>query len=119
MAWTLDRETTIDYQARHHEIDFILAPYYDSAKLDFKQAQKTLELTYRDTVLKVDANGKATSALDPQGIRPPAAQDASFPGDLPIVSKADDRLTIDVEGMVANPDGSWALYYLWGWTIDK
>lgn len=51
-------------------------------------------------------NRRPTSGLDPEGVRIPAAQDVSFPGPLPIVSGVDDRLVLDVEGMIANADGS-------------
>lgn len=99
---------TIDYQARHHEIDFQLNPYYNSTKLSFTNALKTLELTYRDTVLEIDVNSKRTSGLDPQGIRSPTsgANPQPFPSPLPIVTPVDDRLVLDIEGLIANPDGS-------------
>ena len=95
---------TIDYQARHHEIDFILTPYYDSKNLDYASAQQTLTLEYKKTVLEFDGQ-KTTSGLDPQGVRNSSGSSA-FPGPLPIVSSTDDRLVLDVEGIIANSDGS-------------
>lgn len=95
---------TVDYQARHHEIDFVLTPYYDSKNLDYAPAQKTLALEYKKTVLEFDGR-KTTSGLDPQGVRNLCGS-ATFPGPLPIVSNTDDRLVLDVEGIIANADGS-------------
>ncbi|KAF9446969.1 hypothetical protein P691DRAFT_732245, partial [Macrolepiota fuliginosa MF-IS2] len=100
-------DTTINYQSRHHEIDFKLEPYYGTRNLSFNDAQKTLRLTYKNTVLEFDVNRKTTSGLDPQSARLPDQRlRSSFPGPLPIVSSADNRLVLDVEGMIANPDGS-------------
>lgn len=95
---------TIDYQARHHEIDFVLTPYYDSKNLDYASAQQTLTLEYKKTVLEFDGQ-KTTSGLDPQGVRNLSSSTA-FPGPLPVVSSTDDRLVLDVEGIIANADGS-------------
>ncbi|KAF5359713.1 hypothetical protein D9756_002857 [Leucocoprinus leucothites] len=100
-------EETINYQARHHEIDFTLTPYYDSNKLSFSSAQKTLVLEYKKTVLEFDVGQKTTSGLDPEGVRMPSqAINSPFPGPLPVVSATDNRLTLDVEGIIANADGS-------------
>lgn len=99
-------DSTINYQARRHALDFVLNPYYDSKNLSFTSAQETLTLKYRNTVLEYDVNRKNTSGLDPQSIRRPSLDRPSFPGPLPIVSKHDDRLVLDVEGLVANKDGS-------------
>ncbi|KAF5359710.1 hypothetical protein D9756_002858 [Leucocoprinus leucothites] len=100
-------DSTINYQARHHEIDFVLTPYYGSENLNFTIAQKTLALRYKSTVLEFDVNRKPTSGLDPREVRFPSRfSDRSFPGPLPIVSKVDDRLVLDVEGLIANEDGS-------------
>ncbi|KAJ3567527.1 hypothetical protein NP233_g6309 [Leucocoprinus birnbaumii] len=100
-------DATINYQARHHEIDFVLTPYYGAENISFTNAQKTLALRYRNTVLEFDVNRKPTSGLDPQSVRSPfLLTELLFPGPLPIVSKADDRLALDVEGMIANADGT-------------
>jgi hypothetical protein len=99
-------DDTINYQGRRHEIDFILTPYYGTDNLTFTDAQKTLALEYKGTVLEFDVGHKTTSGLDPQGVRFPEPRDELFPGPLPIVSEADDRLVLDVEGMIANDDGS-------------
>ncbi|KAJ3567531.1 hypothetical protein NP233_g6310 [Leucocoprinus birnbaumii] len=100
-------EETIDYQARHQEIAFTLTPYYGSSKLNFTAAQQTLALQYKNTVLEYDTSSLTTSGLDPQGIRQPAqVTQSTFPAPLPIVSSGDNRLTLDVEGIIANADGS-------------
>lgn len=102
------RDGTIDYQSRQHEIDFIFTPYYASANLDFITAQKTLPLTYKNTVLKFERNNTKTSGLDPTVVR--AAQ-IDFPQrvvadpELPVASKSLPHLTLDVEGVVSNNDG--------------
>ncbi|KAH9481999.1 putative secreted protein [Psilocybe cubensis] len=100
---------TIDYQARQHEIDFLLTPYYGSTNLTFQAAQETLKITYRNTVLQFDRLHKKTSGLDPTAVR-----NAQFGSNIipfldpamPIVSKDDNRLVVDVEGLVANADGT-------------
>jgi hypothetical protein len=84
-----------------------MTPYYGSENLSFSAAQKTLALTYKDTVLEYDVTRKPTSGLDPTGIRfPTKLSERLFPGPLPVVSQVDDRLVLDVEGMIANEDGS-------------
>ncbi|KAG5336907.1 hypothetical protein C0989_011574 [Termitomyces sp. Mn162] len=102
-------EGAIDYQSRQHEIDFVFSPYYGSSKLSFSDAQDTLVLTYRKTVLRYERNNVKTSGLDPTAVR--AAQ-SGFPSDptadpqMPIASTSEPRLTIDAEGLVADDDGS-------------
>jgi len=104
----------IDYQARQHEIDFVLTPYTGSPNLSFTNAQKTLQLTYRNTTLMFERNSKKTSGLDSTAVR--AAQPGSSTNPLldpqmPIVSNADDRLVFDVEGLVTNQDGT-CVYFI-------
>ena len=106
---------TIDYQARQHEIDFVLTPYTDSANLSFQDAQKTLQVTYRNTVLSYERLHKKTSGLDPNATRPAQPLSNFIPfldPQLPIISKADDRLVLDVEGLVANQDGTCVTLFL-------
>jgi hypothetical protein len=100
---------TIDYQARQHEIDFVLSPYSGSANLSFQDAQKTLQLTYRSTVLSFERQHKKTSGLDPSAVRDAQLGFQFIPfldPQMPIISKADNRLVLDVEGLVANRDGT-------------
>lgn len=72
-------------------------------------AQETLKLTYQKTTLQVERLDKKTSGLDPAAVR---AATLGFPifalsdPQMAIVSKADDRLVLDVEGVIANSDGS-------------
>ena len=104
----------IDYQARQHEIDFVLTPYTGSPNLSFTNAQKTLKLSYRNTTLMFERNSKKTSGLDSTAVR--AAQPGSQTNPLldpqmPIVSDADDRLVLDVEGLVTNQDGT-CVYFI-------
>ncbi|KAF9483227.1 hypothetical protein BDN70DRAFT_874104 [Pholiota conissans] len=99
----------IDYQARQFEIDFVLTPYTDAANLSFQDAQKTLQLTYRSTTLQFDRLDKKTSGLDPNATRAAQLGFELLPfldPAMPIVSRADNRLVLDVEGMVSNRDGT-------------
>ncbi|KAF7364280.1 Phytase-like domain-containing protein [Mycena sanguinolenta] len=107
--------STIDYQARRHEIDFILNPYSSTAKLTFAAAQQTLVLSYKNTVLEVERNNTKTSGLDPAAIRAAMAGAGNNPladPQMPIASIAEPHLTIDAEGLVANLDGTY-------WTSDE
>lgn len=106
---------TIDYQARQHEIDFVLTPYTDSANLSFQDAQNTLQVTYRNTVLSFERLHKKTSGLDPNATRPAQPLSDFIPfldPQMPIISKADNRLVLDVEGLVANQDGTCVTLFL-------
>ncbi|KZV76581.1 hypothetical protein PENSPDRAFT_747472 [Peniophora sp. CONT] len=95
-------ETTIDYQGRQHDIDFVMTPYYGNDDLSFSDAAKTLELTYKSTLLYTDSDGSKTTGLDATGVRPASSK---YPL-LPIASSSDNRLSVDCEGLVLNPDGS-------------
>ncbi|KAJ8494303.1 hypothetical protein ONZ45_g13284 [Pleurotus djamor] len=101
---------TVDFQARQHEIDFVLTPYTSSKKLSFADAQKTLSLVYKRTILQVERSNTKTSGLDPLAVRP--AQ-SGFPSvavadpEMPIPSLAEPHLSIDAEGIVSNADGSY------------
>ncbi|KAL0071104.1 hypothetical protein AAF712_001662 [Marasmius tenuissimus] len=119
-------ETTVDYQARQHDIDFVLTPYTKSKKLSFDDAQKTLELTYKSTTLMFERNGVKTSGLDGLAVRP--AQNG-FPGvadadpEMPIPSQNYSHLSLDVEGLVAAADGSYWISdeygpYIYHFTAD-
>ncbi|KAG6909298.1 hypothetical protein DXG01_001242 [Tephrocybe rancida] len=102
-------EGTVDYQARQHEIDFVLSPYYGTSKLSFANAQKTLALTYKNTVLRSERNNVKTSGLDPTAVRDAQSgfpDTATADPELPIASTSEPHLTLDVEGLVFNPDGS-------------
>ncbi|KAG6850217.1 hypothetical protein H0H93_016396 [Arthromyces matolae] len=102
-------DSTVDYQSRHHEINFVLSPYYGSTSLSFASAQQTLNLTYVKTVLKTERNNTKTSGLDPAAIR---AATSGYPTlytadpQMPIASTSESHLTLDVEGLVANADGT-------------
>lgn len=101
---------TIDYQARHHVVDFEFTPYYGVTPLSFTDAQKTLQLEYRKTVLHWDRKHTKTSGLDPLGVRP---HQRGFPRDphadpeMPIANATYDHLSVDAEGLVVNDDGTY------------
>ena len=109
---TTRSDGTIDYQGRQHRISFTLTPYYSSVPLSFSAAQRTLALFYRDTLLYVERDDKTTTGLDALEVRAaqtgfPEAADAD-----PVVPIAGsgggdpDRLSLDLEGLVLNGDGS-------------
>ena len=106
------RDGTVDYQGRQHLIDFVLSPYYSTAALSFTAAQQTLKLTYKNTLLYTERNGTVTTGLDAGGVR---AAESGFPTDpladpqMPIPKKKDNRLTLDLEGLVLNADGTCVL----------
>ncbi|KAH9919965.1 esterase-like activity of phytase-domain-containing protein [Epithele typhae] len=102
---------TIDYQARHHNIDFVLSPYYGDDDLDFDDALETLQLTYRDTLLYTERNNQKTTGLDATGVRPAALVGQVMDPPLPI-APSNSHLTIDAEGLVINSDGTF-------WTSDE
>ncbi|KAF9038063.1 esterase-like activity of phytase-domain-containing protein [Panaeolus papilionaceus] len=100
----------IDYQARHHEIQFRLAPYTSSTPLSFAKAQLTLQLTYLNTTLEFERSHTKTSGLDPAAVRPAQSGFPSVPTadpQLPIASSSETHLTLDVEGLVMNTDGTY------------
>lgn len=100
---------TINYQARQHELDFVFTPYYGSANLTWETAQETLKVTYKKTTLLYERKNKKTTGLDPLSFRKAQFGNELLPlldPILPIASKTDDRLVLDVEGLVLNNDGT-------------
>ncbi|KAF8194938.1 esterase-like activity of phytase-domain-containing protein [Pholiota molesta] len=103
---------TVDYQARRHELQFTLAPYTSSTNLNFTNAQETFKISYVDTILEVERNNVKTSGLDPAAIRPAQSGFPTVPTadpQMPIASTSEPHLTLDVEGIVLNADGSYWL----------
>ncbi|THH12399.1 hypothetical protein EW145_g61 [Phellinidium pouzarii] len=99
---------TVNYQGRQHNIDFVLNPYYGVANLTFTEAQETLNLTYRDTLLYWDHFHTKTSGLDALAIR---KQEIGFPSVAPSdppmpIPFEFNHLTLDLEGLVLNADGT-------------
>ncbi|KAI0683162.1 esterase-like activity of phytase-domain-containing protein [Cytidiella melzeri] len=100
---------TVDYQGRQHQLDFVLTPHYTTTNLSFTAAQQTLQLAYKGTKLYTERAGANTTGLDATGVR--AAQ-SGFPSNaladpqMPIPTKSDNRLTLDLEGLVLNADGT-------------
>lgn len=105
---SLSSDGTVDYQGRQHDIDFVLDPYYGRANLSFSNAQKTLSVKYRRTLLYTERGHATTTGLDALGVR--KAQ-AGFPiiaqsdPQVPIASPAFNHLSLDLEGLVLNSDG--------------
>jgi len=74
-----------------------------------------LQLIYRNTILIFEHSGKKTSALDSTLVRAakPGSQVNSLPDpQIPIVSSADDCLVLDIEGLVANQDGTFVFLFV-------
>ncbi|KAG7441536.1 uncharacterized protein BT62DRAFT_1042844 [Guyanagaster necrorhizus] len=102
-------EGTVNYQARQHDIDFVLTPYYGTDDLSFDDAQGTLTVVYKNTTLQYERDDNKTTGLDSLGVRPAMA---GFPLDpfadpqmpVPITIP---NLSIDAEGIIANLDGSY------------
>ncbi|KAK0451314.1 esterase-like activity of phytase-domain-containing protein [Desarmillaria tabescens] len=100
---------TVNYQARQHDVDFVLTPYYGTDDLSFDDAQGTLVLIYKNTTLQFDRGGNKTTGLDSLGVRPAMP---GFPSDpfadpqmpVPITIP---NLSVDAEGIIANSDGSY------------
>ncbi|KAH9852586.1 esterase-like activity of phytase-domain-containing protein [Lenzites betulinus] len=92
---------TIDYQARQHQIDFVLSPYYDTDDLAFEDGLETLQLTYRSTLLYTDRESQKTTGLDALGVRPADAADPPLP-----IAPSNGHLAVDAEGLVLNADGT-------------
>ncbi|KAF7966807.1 hypothetical protein HWV62_36973 [Athelia sp. TMB] len=103
--------TTVDYRARHHEINFVLSPYYNTTNLTFAAAQDTLAVHYTKTVLHYDRWGGETTGLDALGVRPAVI---GFPNKylplsdppMPIANATYKHLSVDAEGLVEMPDGT-------------
>ncbi|KAG8956580.1 hypothetical protein FRC04_000058 [Tulasnella sp. 424] len=96
-------DTTVDYQGRQHYVNFVLKPYYGSSSLSFADAAKTLQLSYKKTILYKERQGKATTGLDPVSVRPAQGIDPILP--VPSV-KTKNQISLDCEGLVLNRDGS-------------
>ena len=101
-------DATINYQARQHAIDFVLHPYYGAANLTFAQAQQTLQLQYRKTLLYFDRRDVPTSGLDALGVRPPTPEFGSLPAlpPVPVPNATFAHLSVDAEGLVLDADGT-------------
>lgn len=109
------RDGTVDYQARRHELQFTLAPYAGTPNLSFSAAQQTLKISYVNTTLEVERNNVKTSGLDPAAIRPAQSGFPSVPTadpQMPIASTSEPHLTLDIEGIVINSDGSYVKFPL-------
>lgn len=94
--------STVDYQARHFEINFQLKPYNGSTPLSFQAAQQTLTLQYTTTTLYTEREGKATTALDPLNIRAATGSDPVLP--VPSLTTKN-QISVDDESLVLNSDG--------------
>jgi len=66
-------------------------------------------VTYRNTVVSFERLHKKTSGLDSNAVRKAQPLSNFIPfldPEMPIISQADNRLVLDVEGLVANEDGT-------------
>ena len=103
------RNGTTDYQTRRIDIDFELQPYYCSTPLSFTDAQQTLKFSNIRTILEFERYYKTTTGLDATAVR---AASRHFPKDpnadpeMPIASESFQHLSVDVEGIASNTDGT-------------
>jgi len=87
----------------------VLTPYYGSTNQTLPVAAQSLHLKYIRTTLQYERQHKTTSGLDPTAVR--AAQFGSKiiafrDPEMPVVAANDSRLSLDIEGIVMNRDGS-------------
>ncbi|KAG8908978.1 hypothetical protein FRB99_000081 [Tulasnella sp. 403] len=101
-ARPLTVDNTVDFQGRQHEFNFNFKPYYGAVNLSYADAQKTLKLTYKRTLLYTERFGKHTTGLDPLDVRPKTKKDPIIP--VPSV-KNKNNLSIDAESLVLDSDG--------------
>ena len=103
-----DRDGTIDWQGRQHQIDFMLTPYYGTDNLDFDDALDTLQLTYRNTLLYTERNAQKTTGLDALAVRPaqPLSEFISIADPALPIAPANQHMSLDAEGLVLNADGT-------------
>ena len=100
---------TIDYQARHHEVDFVFSPYYGAGNLSFTDVQKTFKLKYKKTILHWDRDEVKTSGLDPLAVRPAQKgypQKIFLDPEMPIANASYQHLSVGAEAIVENDDGT-------------
>ncbi|KAI0371998.1 hypothetical protein BV20DRAFT_135428 [Pilatotrama ljubarskyi] len=99
---------TIDYQARLHQIDFVLSPYYDADDLPFEDALQTFQLSYRDTLLYTERESQKTTGLDALGVRPGQPLERLLTiEDPPLpIAPFNGHLAVDAEGLALNADGT-------------
>lgn len=85
----------------------MLSPYYDADNLDFADGLKTLQLTYRDTLLYTERESQKTTGLDALGVRQAETLSAPAIDDPPMpVAPSNDHLAVDAEGLALNADGT-------------
>ena len=103
------RNGTTDYQTRRIDIDFELQPYYSTTPLSFTDAQQTLQFSNVRTTLEFERYYTTTTGLDATAVR---AASPYFPNDpnadpeMPIASESFQHLSVDVEGIASNIDGT-------------
>ncbi|CDO75851.1 hypothetical protein BN946_scf184833.g2 [Trametes cinnabarina] len=99
---------TIDYQARQHQIDFVLSPYYGDENLSFEDALETLKLTYRNTLLYTERESRKTTGLDALAVRPaePLSRLLAIENPPVPIAPSNGHLAVDAEGLVLNADGT-------------
>ncbi|KAN0066312.1 hypothetical protein ACQY0O_000406 [Thecaphora frezii] len=112
-------EETIDYTARHHRFDFEFEEYTGSANLSFSNAIRRFQLKYRSTLLyhEAIAQKRLSTGLDPAlnrkgGLTGTQANAPLLGAADGTINKAREKISIDAEGFVANPDGTF-------WTSDE
>ncbi|MBL9205442.1 MAG: esterase-like activity of phytase family protein [Opitutaceae bacterium] len=104
---------TSNYTPRYNKIDLVFRP-----ALAGSTAQNQVVLTVVDTIKFTEANGTPLTSLDPGSNT--AATPAGFPA-LPAAFNG--RVSLDAEGIIANPDGTLWISdeygpYVWKFSAD-
>lgn len=94
-----NRPETHDFVGRNHYVDFTLRPYYDNKTLEYQAAKSTFDLKYVSSTKYVEKDDTPTTGLNALSYR-----NGSVP--IPIASDAYNHISLDAEGLVRNPDGS-------------
>lgn len=106
-------EATIDYVARHHLFDFSFREYTGDANLTFEEGKNFFNLTYRTSTFYHEAVHGRVPSINTTGLNPKQTRSGGLLGNnkkaalLPTDDKnAPQRISLDTEGFVANPDGT-------------
>jgi hypothetical protein len=88
-------EGSVDYPGRLQKFSIEFTPYSGAGVA----SQTQLKLTYDDSIIMHEADGKQTTGLDPTEVRKAA-------GGFPDLPSANGKISLDNEGVVLNADGS-------------
>ncbi|EPQ32000.1 uncharacterized protein PFL1_00198 [Pseudozyma flocculosa PF-1] len=106
-------DATIDYAARHHRFDFEFEEYTGSDDLAFSDAIKRFDLEYKETLIyhELTQGQRQTTGLNPAivrqgGLTGTEANAAPLGAANGQIDASKQKISVDAEGFVANPDGT-------------